>query len=76
MKQYIEELCASCEICMGNKPKLSGTEPMEYYTLDDLKPRRTVAFDIAVLAWATGQDRYFLLVVDLFLKYVLHTILT
>ena len=70
MQRYIEEFCANCHNCMENKPKLEKAEPLEYYTLEDLKPRRTVAFDVAVLPWATGQYRYFLLVTDLFSKYV------
>ena len=70
MNHYVKDFCAHCELCLGNKPKLSGAEPLEYYKLEDLKPRKTIAFDVAVLPWATGQFRYFLLIVDMFSKYV------
>ena len=44
-------------------------EPLRPYTLEELKPRSVIAFDIATLPWATNQYRYFLVVVDLFSKY-------
>ena len=53
-----------------NKASRASREPLEPYTLEKLKAWNVVAFDVAVLPWATMQYRYFLVIVDLFSKYI------
>ena len=69
MHSYVEDFCAHCETCLKNKGGRVSKEPLQPYTLDELKPRSVIAFDIATLPWATNQYRYFLVIVDLFSKY-------
>ena len=69
MHSYVEDFCAHCETCLTNKGGRLSKEPLQPYTLDELKPRTVIAFDFATLPWATNQYRYFLVIVDLFSKH-------
>ena len=70
MQSLISDYCANCQICIQNKTSHSAKEPLQPYELDDVKPRNIVAFDVTTLHWATQQHRYFLVIVDLFSKYL------
>ena len=70
MHSYVEDFCEHCTTCIENKTGKTCKEPLQPYTMDDLQPRNVLAFDIATLPWATNQYRYFLVMVDLFSKYV------
>ena len=70
MQSYVGDFCSHCNVCLKNKPSRRTKEPLQPYTLDELRPRNIVAFAVAVLPWVTHQHRYFLLIVDLFSKFV------
>ena len=69
MQGYISDYCKHCT-CIRNKASRKMKEPLQPYELDDLKPRCVIAFDVGVLPWATDSYRYFLVIVDLFSKYI------
>ena len=70
MQSYISDCSANCQICIQNKTSHSAKEPLQPYELDDIKSRSMITFDVAALPWATQQHRYFLVIVDLFSKYL------
>ena len=59
MHSYVEDFCAHCPTCLESKGGSSSKEPVQPYTLDELKPRSVIAFDVATLPWVTNQYRYF-----------------
>ena len=69
MDSDIEEYCRGCLICHKNKPNNNPKEKL--IPIDVAKsPRETIAIDVATLPWASSNHRYFLLMVDLFSKFV------
>ena len=39
MRSYIEDVCKHCQCCLVNKASRAPKEPLEPYTLEELKPR-------------------------------------
>ena len=69
MDNDIDQFCRDCLICHRNKPKHKPNErlvPLEIA----YKPREVVANDVATLPWSTTNHRYFLLLIDVFSKFV------
>ena len=69
MNVDIEEYCRGCLTSQRNKLKLQPKErlvPIEVAT----KPREVIAYDVTTLPWASTKHRYFLLLIDLFSKYI------
>ena len=69
MQRDIREFCSRCNICHREKGKSRAGEPLEP-NRSAHKPRQIVAFDVATLPWGSEQHRYFLLMTDLFSKWV------
>ena len=69
MQGYISDYCKHCT-CIRNKASRKMKEPLQPCELEDLKPRCIIAFDVGVLPWATDRYRYFMVIVDLFSKYI------
>ena len=69
MDRDVEEFCRGCLICQRNKPKHQPKGKLTPIHIAK-KPREVIAYDVATLPWATSDHRYFLLLVDLFSKYI------
>jgi transposase InsO family protein len=69
MSAAVDAICKCCAICQHAKRSQKLKEPMQEYQLCKWEPRYAVAMDIATLPWADGH-RYFLLIVDLFARFV------
>ena len=69
MEADIETFCRGCLTCHRNKPKNTPREKLVPLNIAS-RPREIVAFDVATLPWATNNHRYFLLMVDLFSKFI------
>ena len=67
---YVKDYCNHCSVCLENKASCQPKETLQPYKIEELQPRAVVAFDIAVLPWTRYSNRYFLLIVDIFSKYV------
>ena len=65
----VEEFCRGCFICQRNKPKHQPKEKLTPIHIAK-RPREVIAYNVATLPWATSDHRYFLLLVDLFSKYI------
>ena len=65
----VERFCEGCLICQRNKPKNRPREPLEPITIAE-EPRHAIAYDIATLPWSTDSHRYFLIMTDIFSKFV------
>ena len=70
MQLYVKDYCSHCSVCLENKASRQAKETLQPYKIEELQPRAAVAFDVAVLPWASYSHRYFLLIVDIFSKYV------
>ena len=69
MQLYVKDYCNHCGVCLENKGSRQQ-KTLQPYKIEELQPRAVVAFDVAVLPWAGYSHRYFLLIVDIFSKYV------
>ena len=65
----VQRYCKRCLVCQRNKPKNQIKEPLEPIEIAE-GPRHAIAFDVATLPWSSDSHRYFLLMTDLFAKYV------
>lgn len=70
LQGVIDAVVSSCEICQRNKRSYDLKVPMEIFSSDYSKCRMAVAFDVATLPWSDDKYRYFLVIVDLFARYV------
>ena len=70
MQGYIEDFCAHCKICQVNKSSRAPKAPLSEFADPPSKPREQVAFDIATLPWASNNYRYFLLIIDMYSRYI------
>ena len=70
MQEYIRDYCAHCEICLRNKSSRDSKVPLEDFADPPSKPRQQIAFDIATLPWSSNSQRYFLLVIDMYSRYI------
>ena len=69
MQLYVKDYCNYCGVCLGNKGS-HQQKTLQPYKTEELQPRAVVASDVAVLPWASYSHWYFLLIVDIFFKYV------
>ena len=73
MVRDVKAFCRGCLVCQRSKYGNSGREPMYPMELGEGIPGEAVAMDIGTLPWTDNQEeghRYFLLMVDLFSRYV------
>ena len=69
MRSVVEDFCNECLICHRNKRKFSPKE--ELVSIEEpSEPNYIVPFDIATLPWSSSQHRYFMILVDLFSKFI------
>ena len=69
MDSDIDRFCRGCLICNTNKPKNLPREKLVSVCVAN-KLREVVAYDVVTLPWASTHHRYFLLLVDMFSKYI------
>ena len=69
MRRDVRRFCNQCDICQRGKGKNKNNEPLEPIR-SACEPRHIVAFDVATLPWSSERHHYFLLVTDLFSKWV------
>ena len=62
--------CRGCLTCQRAKPTNIGKEPVQEMDISKSIPGYAVGIDVGTLPWAEGGYRYFLLMVDLFTRYV------
>ena len=70
MDRDVKKICSECLVCLKSKHRNKPKETLLPYIVCELVPRSAVAFDIATLPWAENGDRYFLLVVDMFSRFL------
>ena len=70
MQLYNADYCAQCNICLESKADNHKRDELQPYQLEDLEPRNVITFDVATLPWSSKSYRYFLVIVDLFTKYL------
>ena len=70
MQLYNADYCAHCNICLESKADNHKRDELQPYQLEDLEPRNVITFDVATLPWSSKSYRYFLVIVDLFTKYL------
>ena len=70
MGRDVEQLCNECIVCHRNKPCKRPKERLQPYVVGEAAVGNAVAMDVATLPWSDGQYRYFLLIVDIFTRYV------
>ena len=70
MHDYIRDFCSHCDTCLKNKSSRTPKVPIVEFADPPTKPREQVAFDVATLPWASNQHRHFLLIIDMFSRYV------
>ena len=73
MARSVEAFCSGCVTCQKAKHKSSGRAPMREMRIGQGIPGEAMAMDIGTLPWTDypGEGyRYFLLMVDLFTRYV------
>ena len=71
MRSDVEDFCNECLICHRNKRKSSPKEELESSPIEEpSEPNDMVAFDIATLPWSSSQHSYFMIVIDLFSKFI------
>ena len=69
MHRDTQIFCKECNICYRGKSKTKSNEPLTPNSVAN-SPRQIVAYDVATLPWSGEQSRYFLLMTDLFSKWV------
>ena len=62
--------CRGCLTCQRSKPTNNGREPIQQMNISNGTPGYAVGIDVGTLLWAEGGYRYFLLMVDLFTRYI------
>ena len=62
--------CRGCLTCQRAKPTNTGKEPIQEMKISNGTPGYAVGIDVGTLPWAEGGYRYFLLMVDLFTRYI------
>ena len=70
MAQDTKMWCRDCLPCQRAKPSNAPRVPMENFSREDVKPGEIVAIYIATLPWSDDDYRYFLLIVDVFSRYI------
>ena len=70
MYTYVQTMCTACDVCQRNKRSHAPKETLQEYDTGDTTPRTTIAMDVATLPWSEDGYRYFLVIVDLFSRYV------
>ena len=63
------KFCRKCHICQQEKGNTKTKEPLVPKCAAH-KPRHIVTYDVATLPWGDDHNRYFLLMTDLFSKWV------
>eukprot|EP00800_Vazella_pourtalesii_P015019 TRINITY_DN3966_c0_g1_i4.p2 TRINITY_DN3966_c0_g1~~TRINITY_DN3966_c0_g1_i4.p2 ORF type:complete len:139 (+),score=7.72 TRINITY_DN3966_c0_g1_i4:700-1116(+) len=62
--------CRECLTCHRAKASNTPDIPLENFRKGNIGPGEFIAMDIATLPWADEDYRYFLLIVDVFSRYV------
>ena len=62
--------CRGCLTCQRSKSTNTGREPIQEMRISNGTPGYAVGIDVGTLPWAEGGYRYFLLMVDLFTRYI------
>ena len=57
-------------ICQRAEASSTPKVPLTDFLRDDIGPGEFVAMDIATLPWSDKEYRYFLLIVDIFSRYI------
>jgi transposase InsO family protein len=70
LQAIVSAIVESCEVCQRNKRSYQLKAPLEIFSSEYSRPRMAVAMDVATLPWADEQYRHFLVVVDLFARFV------
>ena len=73
MARDAKEFCRGCLVCQEAKCKPIGREPIRVMKIGKGIPGEAMAMDIGTLPWADSPEggyRYFLLMVDLFTRYI------
>ena len=73
MARSVRAFCNGCLTCQKTKHKSSGRAPMREMRIGQGIPGEAIAMDIGTLPWTDNPGegyRYFLLMVDLFTRYV------
>ena len=70
MQEYIHDFCTHCKICLENKASREAKAPLSEFVDPPSKPCQQIAFDVATLPWSSNQHRYFLLMIDMYSRYI------
>ena len=73
MARDVKTFCQGCLVCQRGKSKTAGRQPIRPMKIGEGIPGEAVAIDIGTLPWTDDEHsgyRYFLLMVDLFTRYV------
>ena len=70
MRRDVERFCRNCLTCHRSKPTNEGKEPIGVMLGNEGIPGYAVGIDVGTLPWSEDGYRYFLLMVDLFTRYI------
>ena len=70
MRRDVERFCRNCLTCHRSKPTNEGKEPIGVMLGNEGIPGHAVGIDVGTLPWSEDGYRYFLLMVDLFTRYI------
>ena len=70
MMDSVRAVCRECVVCGANKRSYQPKVDLQPYEMGQLSPRNAVAMDIGTLPWSEDGYRYFLVIVDLFSRFV------
>ena len=70
MTRDVREFCNACLTCQRAKPTNIGKQPLQRMDISGSTPGYAVGIDVGTLPWAEGGYLYFLLMVDLFSRYM------
>ena len=65
-----ETFVPTVRICLRHKSSRIPKVPIEEFANPPSKPREQIAFDIATLPWSNNMQRYFLLIIDMYSRYI------
>ena len=70
MMETVRSVCKECLICGSNKRSHERKVDLQPFVMGQLSPRNAVAMDVGTLPWSEDGYRYFLVIVDLFTRFV------
>ena len=70
MPRDVRKFCNSCLACQRAKPTNIAKQPLQRMEISGDTPGYAVGIDVGTLPWSEGGYRYFLLMVDLFSRYM------